>query len=354
MAIGMLSMAPGVFKPSARPEMIGWWLSWFTSCSLVAGISFCWVSSVSRKLTFSLLLMFLLTLYYPNYLVWWLAPEHFFEMFELQMMFLVFAAWGVIGLGLICIEQRAGDRVPESSFHTTVFSPKIVLSRILASFVFGCGVAAILGLGIFGTPLWFDQCASTWWPVAEAVLVEPAEPNEKWLNYTYQVDGVEYFGSREVTFLEPKFNFSVHGSAAERLVELKSQSVFPVSYNPNSPGESLLEPGASNLFIMSVWTSCCCLAFLPLGFRSLRNTYSGVSIFKGMANECTMLEFVVMLMMLAGIALRLFSWGGLVLGFEGEYVAAILLVIAIGWVYRQSKKFAQELQATNGLTTVAG
>ena len=105
---------------------------------------------------------------------------------------------------------------------------------------------------------------------------------------------------------------------------------------------------------MSVWTSCCCLAFLPLGFRSLRNTYSGISIFKGMANECTMLEFVVMLMMLAGIALRLFSWGGLVLGFEGEYVAAILLVIAIGWAYRQSKKFAQELQATNGLTTVAG
>ena len=345
LAFGLFICAKNVFQPDRAFLRFGWAAIGFVCTCFITGITCCWVSPLSRRLTFALLLLLLGALSSCNYLLFWIAPDAL-TLFEVQMLFLGCTAWGLIGMGAICVEQRWACCASDESLGIKVFSPIRSFLRLTNSFMIGMGITVLLSLPFLGIPCLVDQCASAWWPVAEGTLVEPAEQSKKWLRYTYQVDGVDYFGSREMFFFNTKGNYSTHGSAEERLERLKSPSVFPVSYKPNAPEISLLDPGARNSVLLAFWSSCLCVFAMPVYFGLLRDTYSNDNLLKTMRRKLKLTKFEALMtfMALAGFGLWLACCVLMAAGFACEGFAPILLVIAIWWVYRMNSKAAEKLQ----------
>ena len=276
-AAAMLGPAREFFPLDSFSVNYLWAVVALICCALIVGVTCKHVSRPTRTFTSVLLALILLSFTTLNFLLAWLAPNLLTELVELQWLIWAFAAWALICLGLMSIESRIEDSLAPSSELKTNFS--IVTAFIRAGFYLKMGVLtfSILLYPFISNHIWSEQCASTWWPVTEAKLVEPKEDSQSWLNYEYNVDGVDYIGKREVTFFKPTEKFSVSGNPPQRVAELKSQGSFPVSYNPTNPAASVLNPGVSNLMLLCFWASSIYLLFLPVDFRLLQATYTGNS-----------------------------------------------------------------------------
>ena len=230
--------------------------------------------------------------------------------------------------------------------------------RFGAFSMLGFGAVALLCYSFLQGPAYFEQLASTVWPVTEAVLVQPEEGSKQWLNYSYSVGGQEYIGTREVSFMGSESQTSVHGATDLRLVELERQGAFPVAYNPSQPEQSLLEPGqsllecgVSNLMLLSIWACCIYPLFIPIPLKCLKGVYTAA---KSLKEEPTKFESVTASMALAGLVANvvwypLTVWGPLPVDW-----VAILLISAIGVVYYFHKKPATAASVDLGQTEPTG
>ena len=328
----MLVPAREVFPFDSSSINFLWAVVALACCALIVGVTCKHVSRSTRTLTSVLLALILLSLTCLNFLLAWLAPNVLTQLVELQWFIWAYAAWAVICLGLMSIESRIEDSLARPSELKTSFSTVTALIR--AGFYFKMGVLALAVLlyPFVSQHVWSEQCASTWWPVTEAKLVEPKEDSRSWLRYEYNVDGVDYIGKREVTFFKPTEYFSVSGNPQQRVAELKSQGSFPVAYNPTNPEASVLNPGVSNLMLLCFWASTIYILFLPVDFRLLQATYTGNSK-EDLGPFYSFLVFLAFVGFALGlIALLLTSLVSLPFDW-----AAILLVIGIWSVYRLCK-----------------
>jgi len=295
------------------------------------------VSQATRKLTSALLAVLLLSFASVNALVFWFAPEMLTQIVPTQLLFLGIAAWALVCLGLICVETRLENSLPAPSSLKTNFSLTLVCWRFMMFSVLGVAWLVLLLYPFITGAVFVEQCASSWWPVTEATLVAPLGDDDEWLNYTYNVDGQDYIGTREVAFFKAGSSYSTHGNPERRLAELKSQDTFPVSYNPSHPERSLVEPGISNLMLLCIWASGWYMLMIPIYARSLRDVYQGNSLRKAKA---TLFESVTAAMAFTGIGLG-FAWWGLVAWVPWQVDwASILMVIGVWIVYHGGKTTA--------------
>ena len=79
----------------------------------------------------------------------------------------------------------------------------------------------------------------------------------------------------------------------------------------------------------------------------MQASYKDFWLWKGTSKQYgfTMFDSVTMYMGLAGIFVWILFWVSVQLGPANIDWAAISMIIAIGWVYRQSKKAAEELRS---------
>lgn len=321
-------------------------------CSaLIVGLTCKYVSRSTRAFTSALLALVLLSFASLNFLLFWVAPEFLTQFFQLQIVICAFVAWAIVCLGLICVESRIEHRLSQPSNSVVNFSVKAMCFRAMILPMLGVAMIVLLVFPVITAPVYFEQTASAWWPVAEATLIEPEEHSRKWLNYSYNVGGNAYVGTREVTFLDSASELSVHGNSEHRLSELKLQEKFPVAYNPNHPERSLIEPGASGLMLLSIWGGCLYILMIPTKLRVLTNAYKGESLSK---LEATKFESVTAMMALVGVVLG-FAWWGLACWMPWRFDwASLLLIIGIGAVYRISKKTAKKFEADVDRTEPTG
>ena len=328
-----------------------WAVTGLVSCVLIFGITFKKVNQATRRITSGLLAVLLLSLALLNVQFFWLAPEVLVLHYQIQIMIQVITAWALVCLGLICIETRIENSLANPSNLKTDFSMREMAYRFGAFSMLGFGAVALLYYPFLQGPVYFEQLASTAWPVTEAVLVEPEEGSKQWLNYSYSVGEQEYTGTREVSFMPSESQTSVHGATDLRLAELERQAAFPVAYNPSQPEQSLLEPGVSNLMLFSIWACCIYPLFIPIQLKFLKGVYSGA---KSLQEELTKFESVTASMALAGLAANV-VWYPLTVWvpLPVDWVA-ILLISAIGVVYYFHKKPATAASIDVGRTEPTG
>ena len=344
LGVAMVAASTGLFPLDWYSVRYLWAVVALFCSALIVGLTCKQVSRSSRNVTSALLAMVLLSFASLEFLLTWLDPV--FYLFELQMFIMAFATWALVCLGLICVETRMENRLPKPTRLKADFALKTMCFRAMGFVVFGFGLLVLLLYPFYAGPAYVEQFASGWWPVTEATLIEPADSSEKRLNYTYTVGGEDYSGTREVAFFNEKCRFSVYGNPEQRLAELKLQEVFPVAYNPSHPEQSVLEPGISNLMLLSIWASAIYILLLPVALRVTTGVYRGEF---SSEREATRFGAICGTMALTGVALG-FAWWGLSAWVPWHVDwASILLVVGIGVIYFLDKNRAKKIQACGGL-----
>ena len=316
------------------------WAPAILVCSFLIVIVTCrLINSSTRKLTTALLAVILLSLASLNFLLAWFNPQFLLEAWEIQVTLGVSAAWALICMGLILFESRLGGKLPASIDRNSLFSIPKTIYRLVLCLLVGFATTCALATPFLYGPMAIEQCASAWWPVTTSTLVENNEDEAEWLEYSYSVDGVDYIGTREVSFFGDKPRVSTIGYGHRQLEQLQKQDTIQVSYNPTSPQKSLLKPGISNLMLFSFWSGTTILFYLPVGCGVLRRTYS-----RSLNKRPSTFEIIALGVAIAGLGMKI-SWGllaGLPFCFDS---AGLLLVVAIGFVYWFGKQHLEKVNS---------
>lgn len=331
-------------KPNFENLYMIWALGVILSAATIL-VSTIWSTGpLSRTIVRVCCSIYLLSLNFLFYLCT-VHPE-LWENHRLRMLFVGCAAWAVICIGLLCIEQRLLKKCsPTTAARPSTWAEK--LAKFFSAIFAPAATAVYIATIVLHGPHFIEEFSGAAWPRIAATVDDArtsttplyyGQPEHLEIAYHFSVDEKIYYGSY-IAAIGAQSHYS-YGNMKEKAKQIESDNVIQIAYDPNDPNRSMALPCSFNFLVLAVWDT---LFYLVLGVNSF--------VFLAQQHRKTLVSYtgepdlprwyyqVMVVGTLGGVGAILFSlFKCISLSFDSS---GLILVLLIGAAYRIDRMLAK-------------
>ncbi len=256
-------------KPSFENLYMVWAWGIFVSAGTIL-VSAVWSTGpLSRNIVRVCCSIYLLSLIFLFYLC--AAHLELWENLPLRMLFVGCAAWAVVCIGLLCIEQRLLKNCSRTiAERKSTLAEKLV--KLLSAVFAPAAVAVYIASMVTHGPHFIKEFGAVTWPRVAASVDDartstiPLHYGQKErlvIDYHFSVDDKTYHGSR-IAAVGSQSHYS-YVNINEKVEQLRLDKTILVAYDPGNPSRSMAFPCSLNFLLLSIWIL---LFYLAIGINS--------------------------------------------------------------------------------------